>query len=215
MVLGPEEGDRGEMVILNRKVSLCKGVLELKAQGCREDIVRGMGLAFRPKGLGVPGKAANEGDGDEKEMCAADAKRYRGLAARANNVGLDRPGLLFCAKEACRSMSKPWEKDWVLLKRIAWHLIHRPELVNDNKFDRPCDEGIVMYTDSGWCSCRATRRSTSGGVLCVGGHVVRTWSAAQGRVALSSAKPSLRHRAGWPRGLGRSAAAARLRLGPG
>lgn len=40
------------------------------------------------------------------------------LAEMANYVGLDRIDLQFCAQGACHSMSKLYEKGWVLLKRI-------------------------------------------------------------------------------------------------
>lgn len=51
------------------------------------------------------------------------------------------------AKEACSSMSKPREKDWTLLRRMARYLIRAPELVIEYKFEESCDEGIVMHRE--------------------------------------------------------------------
>lgn len=55
--------------------------------------------------LDSPGKDVQEEGCGEKEMHATGAKRYRGLAARANYIGLDRPDWKICGKEACRSTS--------------------------------------------------------------------------------------------------------------
>lgn len=50
--LGPEEGDQGEMVILNRRVSWMEGGLEIKAAPRHtEEIVQGMGVSTGSKGL--------------------------------------------------------------------------------------------------------------------------------------------------------------------
>ena len=48
-----------------------------------------------------------------------------------------------------------------------------------------------MYSDSDWAGCVKTRRSTSGGVLLHGKHLVHHWSSTQATVALSSAEAEL------------------------
>lgn len=45
---------------------------------------------------------------------------------------------------------------------------------------------VEVVTDSDWAGCRKSRRSTSGGVVRIGSHVVKTWSRTQKAVALSS-----------------------------
>ena len=48
-----------------------------------------------------------------------------------------------------------------------------------------------MATDSDWGGARGDRRSTAGGVWFLGHHCIKTWSATQGSIALSSAEAEL------------------------
>ena len=43
-----------------------------------------------------------------------------------------------------------------------------------------------VYTDTDWAGCVRTRKSTSGGCLMLGQHVIKCWSATQASLALSS-----------------------------
>ena len=47
------------------------------------------------------------------------------------------------------------------------------------------------YTDSDWAGCRRTARSTSGGVVMIGTHLIKSWSATQKSVTLSSGEAEL------------------------
>lgn len=82
-------------------------------------------------------------------------------------------------------MSKPPEKPWLFFKRIARYLVHEQALVIECGSEESADGGTVVYSDRDWESCRTTRRYMRGGVLCAGGHVVKTWSATRGHLALS------------------------------
>ena len=55
--------------------------------------------------------------------------------------------------------------------------------------DEACD--ITVLVDSDWAGNTETRKSTSGGVLKVGKHVIRTWSSTQTTVATSSGEAEL------------------------
>ena len=45
---------------------------------------------------------------------------------------------------------------------------------------------MVVWTDSDHAGCKRTRRCTSGGVLMLGRHFIRSWSSTQASVAISS-----------------------------
>ena len=45
---------------------------------------------------------------------------------------------------------------------------------------------VYIYSDSDWAGCVKTRKSTSGGVMMLGGGVLRTWSSTQSTIAQSS-----------------------------
>ena len=48
------------------------------------------------------------------------------------------------------------------------------------------DDGVVVYSDTDWAGCVRTRKSTSGGCILIGSHLIKTWSSTQSSVALSS-----------------------------
>ena len=45
---------------------------------------------------------------------------------------------------------------------------------------------MLAFTDADWAGCKETRKSTTGGAIQAGSHVVKTWSKTQSLVALSS-----------------------------
>ena len=45
---------------------------------------------------------------------------------------------------------------------------------------------IHVWTDTDYAGCRDTRKSTSGGLIMIGNHLIRTWSSTQRVIALSS-----------------------------
>ena len=48
-----------------------------------------------------------------------------------------------------------------------------------------------LFVDSDWAGCAVTRRSTSGGLLKLGMHTLKTWSSTTAVVAMSSAEAEL------------------------
>ena len=84
-------------------------------------------------------------------------------------------------------MAKPRASDFMKIKRLVRFLKGAGEI----KFlyawqneDEACD--ITVLVDSDWA-----RKSTSGGVLKVGKHVILTWSSTQTTVATSSGEAEL------------------------
>ena len=52
-------------------------------------------------------------------------------------------------------------------------------------------EAIVVYSDSDWGGDLKTRKSTSGGCIVLGSHLVMHWSRTQQTIALSSCEAEL------------------------
>jgi hypothetical protein len=127
---------------------------------------------------------------NDDEMERDDAKKYRGIAARLNYLSPDRMDIGFAVKEAARNMSKPLVGDWAKLNRIGRYLVGRPRLVSLFAWQAPTLT-VTAYTDSDWAGCKLTGRSTSGGIVTVGSHVLKTYSRQQKTVALSSAEAEL------------------------
>ena len=104
-----------------------------------------------------------------------------------NYLVSDRADIQFATKELARSMAKPTRGDVLKAKRIARYLRGRPRLVINFDWCEPCSE-LTGYSDSDWAGCAASRKSTSGGVLMIGGHLIKTYSRQQRTIALSSAE---------------------------
>jgi len=112
------------------------------------------------------------------------------VAARANYLAADRPDVEYAVKEICRKMCKPAEGDWQKLIRLGRYLKVAPRCVIEYPWQT---EGMLPtgYSDSDWAGCRTTGKSTSGGLVMVGRHLIKSWSRTQDSVTLSSAEAEL------------------------
>jgi len=136
------------------------------------------------------GEVAVELDDDDELLGPEDARLYRGVAARLNYVAPDRSDIAYAVKEAARNMSSPTASGLRRLKKIGRYLIGVPRLVSKfNWQDMPTV--VTAFTDSDWAGCIRTAKSTSGGAICIGEHVVKTYCRQQKVVALSSAEAEL------------------------
>ena len=132
-----------------------------------------------------------DGENDKEE--ALDEKRageVRRWIAIMNYVAQDRPDLGYAVKECARMMSRPTTKTERAIKRLARYLRQCPRRVYEYRWQRE-PEGFITYTDSDWAGCSRTRRSTSGGVVLRGSHMIRHWSRTQASVALSTGEAEL------------------------
>ena len=120
------------------------------------------------------------------------ATTFRGLSARGNYLSQDRVDINYSTKELCREFAAPANSSFHRLKRVARFLVGKPRLIYEYKWchDEPMDT-IEALVDTDFAGCRATRRSTSGGLLMRGGHCIRHWSTTQTTVALSSGEAEL------------------------
>ena len=126
----------------------------------------------------------------EEELGLGDAKKYRSVTARHNYIAPDRVDIQYATKETARHMAKPRRCDMGLLRRIGKYLVGRPRLVMHFRWQSsPCI--ATVYNDSDWAGCPTSAKSTSGGIVSLGSHVLKTWSRQQRTVALSSAEAEL------------------------
>ena len=129
-------------------------------------------------------------DSKDDLLTGEDATLYRALAARANYLSLDRPDLGFSAKELCREFSQPTKLSVEKLKRLVRYVVNAPRLVWKYDF-QPDVKDLDTYVDTDFAGCMRTRRSTSGGIIRRGAHVLQAWSTTQTTVALSSGEAEL------------------------
>ena len=122
---------------------------------------------------------------DEDELVGRDATVYRALAARANYLAQDRSDIVYATKELTRQMSAPRNGDRRAMKRLARYLMKRPRVVTLYKY-QTCNKFIDTWVGTDYAGCKRTRKSTSGGVIMLGEHVIKSWSTTQNVIALSS-----------------------------
>ena len=185
-ILGSDPEDSKEIEILNRKLTWDGNKLILKADNKHAEVLWAeLGIRENSNGISIP---INEADdkGSETVLDKSEASRYRSLAARVNYLGLDRPDLQYATKKICQEMANPTASGMARLKRVARYLVNAPEghLIYDSKVVDMST--LKVYVDSDWAGCKATRKSTSGGLAVWAGGVVKSWSRTQGTIALSS-----------------------------
>ena len=186
--LGPSKADDKEATVLNRIIRWTEEGLEYEADPRQiERLLEELDLdAEGVKGVVTPGvKTQAHQAQSETELPEDQHTRFRALAARANYLAADRPdGVMYAAKEICRFMSKPTDLAMAALKRLARYLRNKPRLVFNYPFQSA--DRWEVYTDTDWAGRIRTRKSTSGGCLLLGSHVIKCWSFTQASIALSS-----------------------------
>ena len=127
---------------------------------------------------------------EEKELDIERAHEYKSLAARANYLAPDRPDIQNAVKELCKAMAKPTVGDRRKIKRLARYLKGCPRVISNFKFQER-QQVIDGYSDSDWAGCKKTSRSTSGGAMLYGSHLIKGWSSTQKNITLSSGEAEL------------------------
>lgn len=187
-ILGNGAGEVNQLTYLNRDITLTsRGI---KYEACQKYALSALEemkmMDCKPMGTpGVEGEA-----GEQEEMEAEDATKFRRIVAKLNYLQQDRPDISFPVNKMSQRMSKPVVGDWTPLKRIVRYLRGALRRFLWFGWQDPV-EVLVAMTDSDWATCKRTRRSTSGSVLLHGSHLIRHWSRLQGGVALSSGEAEL------------------------
>ena len=87
-------------------------------------------------------------------------------------------------------MSTPMSGSWRRLVRIGRYLLGQPRMIW--KLDlKGTTSQFDTFTDANWAGCRRTRTTTSGGVIMVGTHLIKSWATTQATIAKSSAESEL------------------------
>ena len=189
------EADQRHAEILIKAMDVSKGTV---TPGTKEDMAKaGSPNATALKGNGEDVELLKvedfEDDGDKEAstaLGAADASTFRALAARANYLAQDRPEIQYAVKEIARRMATPTGRDWALLKRLARYLVTAPRGVLQFWWQE-MPKQLDVFVDSDFAGCKSTARSTSGGAARWGWHTVKSWSATQATIALSSGEAEL------------------------
>ena len=82
---------------------------EVEADRRHADLIVQESALENPHGVITPGEnepRRKEGE-NEEELSPEEATRYRGIAARANYLAVDRPDIMYAVKDLCRGMAKP------------------------------------------------------------------------------------------------------------
>ena len=183
--LGPGPEDEKEGRILNRVVRWTPGGLEYEADPRQcEKLLEETELEGANSVATAGVKSLGVQVAEDKPLPTSEHTRFRSLSARANYLAADRPDCQFAAKEVCRWMASPSELSMLAIKRLCRFLGGRRRLVYRYPFQQA--DTVECYSDTDWAGCARTRKSTSGGCLMLGGHVLKTWSSTQPTVSLSS-----------------------------
>ena len=185
---GPDSGDDKSIRVLSRVVTwTIKGIKYEADQRHVEIILKQLSLEEASKPVSTPGikQDGPEDPADAEELGKQEATAYRGITARANYVCQDRSDIQFAVKELSRGMASPTVGDRKQLKRFGRYLISRPRVVMEYNYQDEVKQ-LDGWTDSDYAGCRKTRKSTSGGLIMLGSHVLKSWSSTQAIIALSS-----------------------------
>ena len=184
-ILGPDSWDDKEITILNRVIRWNDAGIEYEPDPRHaEYIVSALGL-HSAKPVTTPGVKLALSNETEEPLDSSMHTQFRALVARANYLAQDRADIQFSVKELARRTATPTSSDWQALKRLGRYLLGVPRVVTYYLYQGKLRD-ISVAVDSDWAGCMRTRRSTSGGLLRMGKHIVKSWANTQATVALSS-----------------------------
>ena len=182
-MLGPDEGDVQDAMILNRLVHYGPHETTIEADPRHVQIlVKELNLT---ESKSAPTAGVKRSEQKEEMLTPEESSRFRSLTMRGCYLALDRPDIAFACKELARAMAKPCRSDWNGLKRLVRYLHGAPRLIWKYP-EQLAQEHFTMYTDSDDAGCSKTRKSTSCGALTHGSHLLKFYSSTQHVISLSS-----------------------------
>ena len=87
-------------------------------------------------------------------------------------------------------MANPTASSWDNIRRVVRYLKGEPRV--GYRYNWQGQEDLAVYVDTDWDGCFKTRKSTSGGAIMRGGHLLKRWNSTQQTVALSSGEAELK-----------------------
>ena len=99
-----------------------------------------------------------------------DPTAYRSLAGALQYLTFTRPDLTYVVQQVCLHMHDPREPHLAALKRLLRYVRGTVDL--GLVLHRSSSTELVVYSDADWAVCPATRRSTSGYAVFLGGNLV-------------------------------------------
>jgi len=194
-ILGYGSGETRELSFLGRTIKITGSGIEFEGDQKHVKILLDEWDMINSKSVSSPGADGEKANlldkqQEEEKIHDKEATVYRRAAARLNYMSQDRADLAYAAKECSRGMANPTLGDVVRIKRVIRYLKGSPRVVNMFKW-QSSESNLEIYSDSDWAGCAKTRRSTSGGIVMRGSHMLAHWSSTQSTVALSSAEAEL------------------------
>ena len=127
---------------------------------------------------------------DDPALKPESATKFRQIIARANFLAQDRMDLQYSVKEAARGMAVPRQSDYEKLVRIAKYLFGHRRYLTKFAIQKGV-HSLNCFGDSDFAGEISTRKNTSGGIMCLGGNAIKTWSSTQSVIALSTGEAEL------------------------
>ena len=192
-MIGSKAGHQKELRILNCTLRWCKGGLVFAANlGHGREVIDELGLnKSKPVSSPATADAARCQDDEFKPLDKEEKRLYQEVIAKFNYLAHDRLDLKCATSCLASAVSSPCIGDMRAAKRVGRYLRKALVTWQGFPFHDPRPEGLLCYTDADWASDKSSRRSTSGGVVIVGGGVLKCWAKKQKSVALSSLESEL------------------------
>ena len=127
---------------------------------------------------------------ESEPLSQVQHQQCRSQVARCLFLSQDRADVTFIVNELCQKMSSPNQQSLAKLKRLSRYLKRERQWGHVFEYGKMAEE-LAVFTDSDWAGCKETRKSSSAGVLMLGGHTMKAYTRKQKVIAKSSAEAEL------------------------
>ena len=189
-MIGPKPDDQRELHILNRALRWCKDGLVFAANLRHgREVSDEMGLS-KSKPVSSPAMVNGAARCHDDEFKPLDEEEkllvHQRIVAKLDYLAHDRLDLKCATSCLASAVSSPSIGDMIAAKRVGRYLRKAPVAWQGFPFHDSRPEELLCYTDADCPRDKTSRRSTSGGVVTLGGGVLNCWAKKQKSVALSS-----------------------------